>query len=82
MVYGAEHGQLRAAGVPVLPLHTVPADLRPTAAMTEVDAQRVAAGLAGHRGAQASYRCRFAGNVLFLAVFDLEIFPASDDPGR
>src|SRR4051812_1773671 len=51
VVYGADHVQLRAAGVPVLPLDGFAANIRPAGPMTEADAQRVAVHLASQRGA-------------------------------
>jgi hypothetical protein len=78
VVYGAEHAQLRAARVPTLPLDGVASNLRPPGVMSDADARRVVAGLAGQRGAEFVYRCKFGGNALYLAAFELELFPATD----
>lgn len=76
VVYGAEHAQLRAAGVPVLPLDGVAADRWPSGPMDDPDVRRVALDLASYRGAVFIYRCKFGSNSLYLAGFDLELFPA------
>jgi hypothetical protein len=78
VVYGAEHAQLRAASVPVVPLDGVAADRRPSGPMDDADVRRVALDLASHRDAAFIYRCKFGSNSLYLAGFDLELFPARD----